>query len=37
MSRAIEYKGNFLIQYFVDPPLTLITSKIRLDILPTSF
>ena len=37
MSRTIEYKGTFFIKYFVDPLLVLITSKIRLGILSTSF
>ena len=37
MSRTTEYIGNFFIQYSVDPPLVLITSKIRLGILSTSF
>ena len=29
MNRTIEYEGKFFIQYFVDPPLALITSKIH--------
>ena len=37
MSRTIEYKGKFFIEYFVDPPVALITSKIWLGILSTSF
>ena len=37
MSRIIEYKGKFLIQYFLDLLFALITSKIRLGILSTSF
>ena len=37
MSRTIECEGKFFIWYFVDPPLTLITSKIRLGLLSTSF
>ena len=35
MSRTIEYNSNFFIQYFVDPPLALITSKIRRGIQST--
>ena len=37
MSRTIEYKCNSFIQYFVDPPLALITLKIRLGLLSTNF
>ena len=37
ISRTKEYNGKFLIWYFVDPLLALITSKIRLGILSTSF
>ena len=37
ISRTVGYKGKFFISYFVDPPLDLITSKIQLGILSTSF
>ena len=37
MSRTIEYKCKFFIQYFIDLALALITSKIQLGILSTNF
>ena len=37
MSSTIEYKGKSFIEYFGDPPFALITTKIRLGILSTSF
>ena len=37
MRRTIEIKGKYFIWYFVNPPLAMITSKIRLGMLSTSF
>ena len=37
LSGTIEYKGKFFVWYFLDLPLALITSKIQLAILSTSF